>query len=64
MEPKAGLKMNRQLYRDLVVWLAEKRTREGVEEWQKNILITTGRQYHLIGTILYQKLGKELLPII
>jgi len=55
--------MNRTLYYDLVVWLNERRYREDMDEWTKNILLTTGQQYETQGNILYRKQG-ILVPVI
>src|SRR3954466_2629492 len=39
--------MNHTLYKDLVEWVEGRRIRVGVEEWQKTLITTTGRHYHI-----------------
>lgn len=56
--------MNRNLYYDLVKWKTRKEIRKDAEDWTRNILITTGRQFEVQGSILYRKKSGTSIPVI
>ena len=56
--------MNRILYYDIVKWLGERRVREDADEWMRNYLITTGRQFEQQNSKLYRKENDALIPVI
>ena len=56
--------MNRTLYYDLMIWLTRQEVREDIDNWTKNILSTTGKQYKINKNILYRKIDEKLVPVI
>ena len=50
--------MNQQLYSDYVRWLRGGKIREDADEWRRQLIKTTARQFEVEGTILYKKHGK------
>ena len=56
--------MNKILYYDIVKWLGERRVREDADEWTRNYLITTGRQFEQQNSKLYRKENGALIPVI
>jgi transposase InsO family protein len=63
-EPKAGRKMNRQLYKDLVDWINEHKIREEATEWEISLIKTIRRHYDTSGPILYRKKDNLLLAVV
>src|SRR3954454_7204263 len=47
--------MNRQLYCDYLRWLRGEKVREDADEWRRQLIKTTARQFEAEGTILYKK---------
>ena len=62
--PKAGLKMNRQLYQDLVEWINEHKIRDDATEWEISLIKTVRRHYDTSGPILYRKKDNLLLAVV
>src|SRR4051812_25733091 len=62
--PRRGRPMNHNLYYDLVVWLNRREMRDDINEWNKNILITQGRQYETQGSVLYRKKSGAIIPVV
>ena len=56
--------MNRNLYYDLVKWITKREVRQDAEDWTRNILLTTGRQFDVQESILYQKKSGRSIPVI
>ena len=56
--------MNQTLYYDLVIWLTRREIRKDIDDWIKNILQTTGKQYEINNNILYWKQDEHLVPVI
>jgi transposase InsO family protein len=56
--------MNRNLYYDLVKWITRREVRQDAEDWTRNILLTTGRQFGVQESILYRKKSGRSIPVI
>jgi transposase InsO family protein len=57
--------MNSTLYYNLVIWLARKEVRKDIDNWTKNILLTSSKQYSIdSNNILYRRFNNLLVRVI
>src|SRR5207249_11558909 len=48
-----SLSMNRELYMDYIRWIRRREIRGDADEWRRQLIKTTAKQFEVEGTILY-----------
>ena len=56
--------MNRELYMDYIRWIRRREMRKDADEWRRQLIKTTAKQFEVEGTILYKKRKEDQVIVI